>query len=360
MPWMPRNFLALLIASMACWLQRLAAAEIEYLKAENRTLRAKLGRRRIMFTHAERQTLATLAKEVGRKALKDLDPIVSPATLLRWHRELVALKWAFLERGQTGRPRTKIDIEQLIVRMANENASWGYTRIQGALLNLDIKVGRGTIRRILKDHLIEPAPVRGRRISWSVFLKLHWRGLAASDFFSVEVWSWSGLATYYVLFVLELATRRVSICGITTHPNEAWMLQVARTLFDNESGALRDKKHLIVDRDTKYSMNFRQAIAREGVEVIRLPPRSPNLNAYAERFVRSIKSECVSRLIPIGPAMLRRSLTEYLRHYHGERNHQGLGNRLIQGLPVHAQRTDRIRCRSRLGGVLNFYERVAA
>ena len=212
--------------------------------------------------------------------------------LLRWHRELVALKWTFLER--------------LIVQMAKENPSWGYTRIRGALMNLDIQVGRGTIRRILKDHLIEPAPVRGRRISWSMFLKLHWRGLAASDFFSVEVWSWSGLATYYVLFVLELSTRRVSICGMTTHPNDAWMLQVARTLFDSESGALRDMKHLIVDRDTKYSRSFRQAIAREGVEVevSRLPPRSPNLNAYAERFVRSIKSECVSKLIPIGPIML--------------------------------------------------------
>jgi hypothetical protein len=156
----PGTLFVLLSASMACWLERHAATQIEYLKAENRALRARLGQRRILFTDAERQTLATLAKEVGLKTLKNLDPIVSPATLLRWHRELVAKKWTFLERRRPGRPRTKLDIEQLIVRMATDNPGWGYTRIQGALINLGVQVGRGTIRRILKDHLIEPAPTR--------------------------------------------------------------------------------------------------------------------------------------------------------------------------------------------------------
>jgi putative transposase len=161
-------------------------------------------------------------------ALRELDPIVTPDTLLRWHRELVAKKWTFLERRQPGRPRTKAAIEALVVRIAQENPSWGYARIHGALRNLDIKVGRGTIRRILKDHLIEPAPARGRHIPWATFLKAHWKAMAASDFFTVEVWSWHGLITHYVLFVIELATRRVVICGITTNPNEGWMLQVAR------------------------------------------------------------------------------------------------------------------------------------
>src|ERR1700722_20086197 len=142
----PGSFLALVSAGIACWLERQAAARIEYLKAENHALRARLGKRRIVFTDAERRTLASLAKEVGRKALSNLDPIVTPATPLRWHRELVAKKWTFLERRRPGRPRTKVDIEQLIVRMATDNPSWGYTRIQGALLNLDIQVGRGTIR----------------------------------------------------------------------------------------------------------------------------------------------------------------------------------------------------------------------
>jgi putative transposase len=180
-----------------------------------------------VFTDPERRTLAAFAKEIGSKTLRELDPLVSPATLLRWHRDLVARKWRFLERRRPGRPRTKIDIEELIVRMARENPNWGYTRIHGALLNLDIKIGRGTIRRILKDHLIEPAPARDRCVPWSVFLKAHWKAIAASDFFTVEAWSWRGLVTHYILFVIDLATRRVVIAGITTNPNEAWMLQVA-------------------------------------------------------------------------------------------------------------------------------------
>ena len=292
--------------------------------------------------------------------MAELNPIVSPATLLRWHREMVAEKWTFLERRRPGRPRTKIDIEQLVVRMATDNPDWGYTRIQGALKNVDIKVARGTIRRILKDYLIEPAPSRGRRISWSAFLKAHWRTLAASDFFTVEVWSWTGLITVHVLFVMDLSTRRFTLCGLTTNPNDAWMLQISRSLFDGESGALRGKRHLIVDRDTKYSGQFRTVCAREGVEVIRLPPRSPNLNAFAERFVRSIKDECVSKIIPIGMPMLRRSLREYVEHYHLERNHQGRGNELLVPRSKVPASTSQIARRPRLGGMLNFYERAAA
>jgi transposase InsO family protein len=360
MAWMPRHFLTLLIASMACWLERQSASQIEYLKAENRALRSRLGPGRILFTDAERCTLGALAKRIGTKALREIDPLVSPATLLRWHRELVAQKWTFQERRRPGRPRTHIDIEQLVLRMAGENPSWGYTRIHGALSNLDIKVGRGTIRRILKDHLIEPAPARGRRIPWSVFLKAHWKAIAASDFFTVEVWSWHGLITHYVLFVIELATRRVVICGTTTNPNEPWMLQAARNLVDVESGIVHGKRHLMVDRDTKYSAAFRTFLAREGTEVIRLPPRSPNLNAFAERFVRSIKSECLSKLIPTGAPMLRRALREYMEHYHRERNHQGLDNQLIAATPVTQLQSQRIDSRARLGGMLCFYERAAA
>lgn len=228
------------------------------------------------------------------------------------------------------------------------------------MLNLDIEMGRGTIRRILKDHLIEPAPSRGRRISWSTFLKAHWRALAASDFFTVEVWSLKGPRTFYVLFVIDLATRQVTLCGMTTNPSDVWMLQISRSLVDMDSGALREKRFLIIDRDAKYSSAFRQTLKREGIGVIRLPPRSPNLNAYAERFVRSVKDECLSKIIPIGPSMLRRSLREYVEHYHCERNHQGIGNRTIISLQTRGQPTDRIHRQVRLGGILNFYQRVAA
>ena len=166
-------------------------------------------------------------------------------------------------------------------------------------------------------------------MSWSVFLKAHWEVLAASDFFAVEVWSWSGLVTYYVLFVMELATRRVYIAGFTKHPDTQWMLQMARQLTDGIDGILLDKRYIILDRDTKYCQAFRDFLKREGIAVIRLPPRSPNLNAHAERWVRGVRDECLSRLIPIGQGMLRRALREYGAHFHQERNHQGLGNVLI-------------------------------
>jgi transposase InsO family protein len=169
-----------------------------------------------------------------------------------------------------------------------------------------------------------------------------------------------GLLTFYVLFVIDLPTRRVTICGMTSHPDESWMLQMSRNLLDPEFGFLRDKKHSTVDRDTKYSAEFRSALEREGIGVIRLPPRSPNMNAYAERFVRSFKEECLSKLIPIGPRMLRRSLREYAARYHLERNHQGIGNRTIIPLPIEEHPGGTVDSRHRLGGLLNYYYRAAA
>jgi hypothetical protein len=162
-----------LIVVLAAWLARQQGAFIEYLKAENRMLKARLGRRRILFSDAERRLLARHAKAVGRKKLFELDPIVSPDTLLRWHRQLIAMKWTFLHKDP-GRPRVMGTVEALVVRMASENPRWGYTRIQGALLNLGHRVARGTVANILKREGIEPAPTRGKRTPWSVFLKAHW------------------------------------------------------------------------------------------------------------------------------------------------------------------------------------------
>ena len=251
-------------------------------------------------------------------------------------------------------------IAELIVRMAQDNRSWGYTRIQGALANLNHKVGGGTIANVLKRNGVEPAPERSRRTPWSTFLKAHWRVLAASDFLTVEVWTGRGLVTHYLLFMISLADRVVKIAGITTRPDEAWMLQIARNETDSQAGALHSKRYLIIDRDTKYSAQFRRLIRDNGTTVIRLPPMSPNLNAYAERFVRSIKDECLNRMIFIVQASLRRAVDEYVEHYHRERNHQGLDNRLIQLPTAVTADPDPIRCHARLGGTLNFYYREAA
>jgi transposase InsO family protein len=297
---------------------------------------------------------------VARKALLELDTIVSPDTLMRWHRRLVAQKWDYSKRRGPGRPGIMREISDLIVRMALENPKWGYTRIQGALANLHHTVGRGTIANVLKANGVEPAPERGKHTRWSTFLKVHWKVFAASDFFSIEVWTGRGLVTHYVLFVISLADRMVHIAGITTQPDEACMLQVARNLVDEEGGALAGKRYLIIDRDTKYSKRFREFVEEGGTEVIRLPPLSPNLNAFAERFVRSIKEECLGKMILIGQASLRRAIAEYVMHYHTERNHQGIENRLIRLDLGCAANDGVVHRRPRLGGMLNYYHRAAA
>ncbi len=250
------------------------------------------------------------------------------------------------------------DIRELVVRIAGENRTWGYTRIQGALSNLGHIVARGTISNILKENGIEPAPERCRKTTWREFLHFHWEMIAAADFFTVEVWTRFGLLRYLVLFVIELSTRRVHIAGIHPVPNEAWMMQAARNLTDETDGFLRGKRHLIHDRDPLYTKQFREALAGAGIRTIRLPARSPNLNAYAERFVRTIKESCLERVVIFGEAGLRRALEHFVAHYHGERNHQGLGNKLLSTTPLSL--TGKVARRQRLGGLLNYYHRLAA
>jgi transposase InsO family protein len=249
-------------------------------------------------------------------------------------------------------------IRALAARMAIENERWGYTRIVGELAKLGHTVSRSTVRRILKERGIDPAPERSKRMPWRTFLKAHWEAIAAADFFTVEVLSRVGLIRYIVFFVIDLSTRKVEIAGIAPIPDGLWMQQVARTLIDDFSGFLRGKRFLIHDRDPLYTSEFRELLQKGGVASVRIPPRSPNLNAYAERFVLSIKSECLNRLVILGERHLRRAIGEYMEHYHVERTHQGLGNRLIDGVPEPG--SGRIIRRERLGGLLNHYSREAA
>lgn len=352
--------LQLLLMMFAGWVNRQQLDVIEYLKEENRILQARLGGQRICFTDAERRRLARRAKVLSRKVLNELKTLVTPDTLMRWYRELVSAKWDYSFRRGPGRPRVMKDIVDLILRMALANPSWGYTRIKGALANLGHQVGRGTIANILKEHGIEPTPERDRHTSWSTFLRAHWDCLAATDFLTVEVWTLRGHVTQYVLFFMDIATRSVHIAGITTNPRIPWMMQVARNLTDIDDGFLGGKQYLILDRDTKYSDAFLSFLVRDGIKIIRLAPRSPNLNAFAERFVRSIKEECLRRMIFFGQASLRHAVNHYMAHYHLERNHQGLGNRLLQPVSAAPLLRGPIKQRQRLGGMLNYYYREAA
>ncbi len=292
---LPLQFLILMVSS---WLNRRQHAAIEYLRAENRVLRARLGPKRLRFTDAERRQPAEKGKALGRKALAEVASLASPETILRWYRARVAAKSdSAATRCRPGRPRARgTEVEQ-VLRMARENPSWGYTRLRGALQNLGFDLGRSTIRRILRAHGIEPAPVRGKKMPWKTFLKVHGDAIAAADFFSVEVLTVGGLVRYLVLFVIELNTRRVHIAGIRSQPDGAWMAQIARNLIDSVVGPLRNFGHLIVDRDHLYTVQFGRFSREGGVECLRLPARSPNLNAYAERFVRSIKDECLRCIV---------------------------------------------------------------
>ncbi len=242
----------------------------------------------------------------------------------------------------------------------NANPTWGYTRIRGVLRNLGHELGRTTIKRILNDAGIVPAPERGGRTPWKTFLKSHWEALAATDFFTVEVLTLLGLVRYHVLFVIELSTRRIEISGITVNPTGAWMMQVARNLTDEVDGFLRDKRYLILDRDPVFTEASEKMLGDSGVNLVRLPAKSPNLNAYAERFVLSIKSECLNRMVILGEGHLRRAVQDFADHYHGERNHQGLDNELIAPAVAELENEGPVRCRERQGGVLKYYYRDAA
>jgi putative transposase len=192
---------------------------------------------------------------------------VTPDTLLAWHRKLIAKKWTYVRKGP-GRSRVAQEITDLVLRMARENTSWGYDRIKGALTNIGYVVAPNTVKNILKRHGIEPAPKRKKRTSWATFLKSHWEVMAATYFFTVEVWTTRVLATYYVLFVIRLKTRFVHIAGVTTAPNSAYMKQVARNLTDVSDGFLANSRYLIMGRDTKYTEDFRDYLGREGVKPV--------------------------------------------------------------------------------------------
>jgi len=248
------------------------------------------------------------------------------------------------------------EIRGLIVRMAEENPSWGYARIQGALKHLDHRVARSTIAKSLKEHGIKPSP--DRPMSWRTFVRSLANQIAAADFFTTEVWTAHGLVRYFTLFVIDVATRRVYIAGTTTNPTSAWMEQIARNLTDCEEGFLNGKCFFIIDRDAIFAPRFKSIIRGSGVENLLTAYQAPNMNAYAERFVRSIKSECLYQMILLGRDSLVLAIAEYAAHYHDERSHQGIGNEIVNG--AKAEGEGDIEARERLGGLLKYHHKRAA
>ena len=248
------------------------------------------------------------------------------------------------------------EITDLLIRFKQENPHWGYTRIRDYIVHLGYKIGETTGKNILIENGYDPEPDLTRKTTRKEFIKNHWEVLAACDFFSVELLVKGRLVRCVVLFPIDVATRKVEILGIRPQPNGPWMEQIARNV-SGEGGFLVDKKYLIHDRDPLYTAKFASILRAAGVEPVKLPPRSPNLNAHAERFVRSVKEECLDHLMLSSEEQLRYVLTEYLQYYHQERIHQGI-NRIIE--PQHEGNHGEIFCIEHLGGLLKSYHRKAA
>ena len=358
MTWKPLHFFAVAIAG---WMNRQQQEAISYLREENRILREKLGHKRILLNDAQKRRLAEAAGKLGKDLLRQVGTLFSPETLLRWQRQLVARKYDGSDRrGKRGPKPTKANmIRKLVLRMARDNPDWGYGHIHGELRELGYKVSWQTVRRVMLEHGLLDDPFGPKRMSWKTFLQSHWESIGACDFFTVEAWGLKGLTRYLVFFVIDIATRKVEIAGIHHDPCEQQMLQYARNLTDAEDGFLKDKRILIHDRDPLYTKKFRQTLKAAGVRSLKIPKMSPNLNAHCERFVLSIKTECLDKMFIFGERHLRYVINQYVAHYLTERPHKVLGRRIVEPeTPMPAE--GEVLCRERLGGLLKTYYRQAA
>ncbi len=327
--------------------------EIVVLRHQLRVLRRQVGRPR--FRPADRAFLAAAARLLPRDRWPSF--LITPQTLLRWHRDLVRRKWTY-GRARVGRPPIDPGLREAVLRMARENPRWGYVRIQGELRKLGIRIGATTIRRVLRTGGLGPAPRRGGP-TWSQFLRAQAEGMLASDFFTVEtLW----LKTLYVLFFIELHTRRVHVAGVTGHPDSAWVTQQARNRIIEAEARPASARFLIHDRDAKYLGPFDEVFRTQGIQVIRTPVRAPRANAFAERWVRTVRAECLDWMLIRGRRHLERVLRAYVSHYNRGRPHRGLQLATPDGGVA-------TRCASRgatglirrdvVGGLIHEYDRAA-
>jgi putative transposase len=299
---------------------------------------------------ADRAFIAALARLLPHRRRRGL--LVTPATLLRWHRELVRRTWTYPQR-KPGRPPTDGALRELVLRLARENPGWGYQRIAGELIKLDFHISPSTVRRLLASAGLEPAPRRGA-VSWPAFLRRQAASLLACDLFTVETVT---LRRLYVLFFIEFGSRRVHFAGCTTNPSGAWVLQQARNL--SFTGLFERIRFLIHDRDSKFTASFDEVFRSEGIRVIHTPVQAPRANAYAERFVRTVRTECLDWLLIVGRRHLEHVLRIYTQHYNHERPHRALALHPPQPRAPELPQDGDVQRRDRLGGLVHEYYRAA-
>jgi putative transposase len=328
--------------------------EILVLRHQVRVLRRKCARPKLR--PLDRVILAVASRALPRDRWRSF--MVTPQTLLRWHRELVRRKWTYGRWRKSGRPPIDPEVRDLILRLGRENPRWGCVRIQGELRKLGIGVGATTIRSLLRSAGLGPAP-RRTGPSWSEFLRLQAGGIIACDFFTVETIT---LKTLYILFFIELRTRRVRLAGVTVSPDSAWVTQQARNLAFGLGERNEPVAFLIRDRDSKFSGPFDEVFLTEGVKVIPTPIRAPRANAYAERFVRTVRAECLDHMLILGRKHLERVLRAYVTHYNKERPHRGLSLSMPDESSGDRTRADptEVGCRDVLGGLIHEYHGIAA
>jgi len=329
------------------------AREIEILVLRHQ-LRVLARGRRLPLRRRDRVLLAAASGLLGRDRWHSFP--VSAQTLLRWHRQLVRRKWTYRRRRRAGRPRVGGEAATLILRLAHENPRWGYRRIQGELRKLGVAISATAIRSLLRRHGLTPAP-RREEPSWKEFLACQAAGILACDFFTVET---IRLRTLYVLFFIELSTRRVHLAGVSAHPHSEWVTQQARNLCFTLDARGTPVRFLIRDRDAKFAGPFDEVFRTEGARVIRTPIRSPKANAFAERFVKTVRRECLDHLLIFGERHAQRVLREYLRHYNEERPHRGLALETPEpGATLRRSGGAVVRV-DRLGGLIHEYHQIAA
>ena len=314
---------------LACATRQELARQVQFLKTENEILRARLPKK-IMATPEERRRLVKAGRKLG-SAIKGLISIVTPATFMRWlNAEEKKPKGEKSER-KPGRPRTPDDIRELVVKLATETG-WGYTRILGELKKLGVgKITRQTVKNILKEHGFDPGPKRGKG-TWDEFLKIHAETLWQCDFMSKKTWTLGGLVDMYLLVFIHVGSRRVWISSATAHPDSAWVAQQARNVCMEFAEEKQMPTDLIHDADTKFTAQFDEIFKAEGIRVKKLLPRCPNMAAYVERFIQTIQQECLDHFVVLGEKHLNHVVSEFLRHYHAERPHQGIGNVPVSGM----------------------------
>jgi putative transposase len=332
--------------------------EIVLLRHQLRVLERQVARPRL--TQADRALLAAFSRALSRQAWRR-SLFVRPATVLRWHGELVARRWTYPHR-RSGRPPTAAGIRELVVRLARENPGWGYRRIQGELVGLEMKLAPSTVWSILKEAGIEPSPKRLEQ-SWAEFLRAQAASILECDFLTVDTLF---LKRFYVLFFIELANRRVRIAGITTNPDGRWVTQQARNLLMQLDDEGVRPRFLVRDRDSKFTGSFDEVFRSEGIRVIKAPVRAPKARAHAERWVGTVRRECLDRLLILGRSHLQHVLAAYVAHYNGHRPHRALEQRPPLSKPPPNERAraevinlDSVRRNDLLGGLIHEY-RLAA